>query len=418
MTAWLSAYSCFVATASASEADELCRGTESASKADLEKNGTLAQRKTHCDAIRGYEKSIDENKVMVKMYAVMGGICTAECVASFFAAGNPPPPLNRVVRAACPAMSIGLSVYEAARAKDLASSLMGIGGSLASTAAAVPGILKPEENADLGACLTAAMSALQVFIRDQSISSNRSSIAAEIKALKELKGEGSAFSGSLSGGVGDAGSAAPITSNLGDGKSGEDTPEDSRASACGEAANGGGFGAHISCASAMDSSFGSAMNRSRFPQDAENALGMSPDDFVKKDLGPKPMLVAAMGGALPSSSVGDLAAAIEKAAEGEHVEGASYSGGGGGGGSGGSDDPNIAGMLEGILGSLGPGMPGKDGEKDPNAGLKAVIFANQKRKGDQVAEDRGLSIFDRITYRYYFVGHRMLGLTTTGGGKK
>jgi hypothetical protein len=37
------------------------------------------------------------------------------------------------------------------------------------------------------------------------------------------------------------------------------------------------------------------------------------------------------------------------------------------------------------------------------SGVSAVILANQNRAPAAVTEDRTLSIFDRVTYRYYFV---------------
>jgi hypothetical protein len=61
-------------------------------------------------------------------------------------------------------------------------------------------------------------------------------------------------------------------------------------------------------------------------------------------------------------------------------------------------------MMAGLMGQLMP----KTGEK-PSSGIGAVIFANQRRGPASVAEDKTLNIFDRVTYRYYFVSKKMMG---------
>ncbi len=69
---------------------------------------------------------------------------------------------------------------------------------------------------------------------------------------------------------------------------------------------------------------------------------------------------------------------------------------------------DLAAMMQGMFGQI-MGQGGAGGEK-AQSGVMSVHFAMQKkgRAPASVAEERGLNIFDRVTYRYYFVGHRMM----------
>jgi hypothetical protein len=81
------------------------------------------------------------------------------------------------------------------------------------------------------------------------------------------------------------------------------------------------------------------------------------------------------------------------------------SGGGGGGRAPSSDDADLNGMMAAMMQQFAP----KTGEEqDPNNGINMVIFANKSQPAAAVAENPSLSIFDRITYRYYFVGQKIL----------
>jgi hypothetical protein len=64
-------------------------------------------------------------------------------------------------------------------------------------------------------------------------------------------------------------------------------------------------------------------------------------------------------------------------------------------------------MMAGLQNLLNPNKE----EDKSQAGLKAVIFANQRRSPASLSEDSSLSIFDRITYRYHYVGRRIFSET-------
>ena len=61
-------------------------------------------------------------------------------------------------------------------------------------------------------------------------------------------------------------------------------------------------------------------------------------------------------------------------------------------------------MMAGLMDQMNPNK--KKDEK--TTGVSAVIFANQTRSPAAVVEDKTLSIFDRVTYRYYYVGRRIV----------
>jgi hypothetical protein len=63
-------------------------------------------------------------------------------------------------------------------------------------------------------------------------------------------------------------------------------------------------------------------------------------------------------------------------------------------------------MISGIMQQFMP--PTQNPESSQTSGLSTVVFSNQTQSPAAVAENRSLSIFDRITYRYYFVGQRVL----------
>ena len=82
-----------------------------------------------------------------------------------------------------------------------------------------------------------------------------------------------------------------------------------------------------------------------------------------------------------------------------------YGSGGGGGGDSGSSDagPDFNGMMAGLMAQLVP-----QDEQVPPPGFSAADVAQMRRPQTQVSEDRTLSIFARISYRYFYVGKRVL----------
>jgi hypothetical protein len=66
---------------------------------------------------------------------------------------------------------------------------------------------------------------------------------------------------------------------------------------------------------------------------------------------------------------------------------------------------DMSAMINAMMGQLNPQAAPADKSQQ---GLREVIFANRNRGPAAVVEDRTLSLFDRVTYRYYYVGKRMV----------
>ncbi len=119
-------------------------------------------------------------------------------------------------------------------------------------------------------------------------------------------------------------------------------------------------------------------------------------------------MAAAASNGMTGSQAATIASAIDGVAQyvGNSESAAMYAGGGGGGGGSAEEaGPDMAAMMQGMMDQLNPNAKKKDA---PTTGVNAVIFANQNRTPAAVAEDRKLSIFDRVTYRYYYVGRRIV----------
>jgi hypothetical protein len=167
------------------------------------------------------------------------------------------------------------------------------------------------------------------------------------------------------------------------------------------------------CAIASDPELPSFVKDPGFVKEFQKHSGMPLGDFLGRKDGLSSALGSALGRAFDPSGAEKLASALRDA---ESAAGSqnSYQGSvsvyarGSGGSSGGAslEDP-LAGMGD-IMKALAEGMNPSPKTAEKFNGVTAVAFANRNRAPAAVAEDRQLSIFDRITYRYYLVGRKIL----------
>lgn len=180
---------------------------------------------------------------------------------------------------------------------------------------------------------------------------------------------------------------------------------------CRAARRGRDPGATLRCAVARDPSLPAFVQSPKFPTEFQKATGQNLADFLKREDSPRQLLGGVMGAGLGPTQSAKLAAALgsveQQLAQGG-VDGAAYASAGGGFDSGNDPafgDQALEEMMAGLAAKL---APQKEGE-EPQPGIATVIFANNRysRNPAAIAENPALSLFDRVTYRYYFVAKRI-----------
>jgi hypothetical protein len=141
----------------------------------------------------------------------------------------------------------------------------------------------------------------------------------------------------------------------------------------------------------------------------EKQTGLDMAALLQNDSIPvKNGLMASMGAGLSGDAAKTLAAAIAKLdASVQDPAEAHYAsaGGGGGGGSEAGDDGMAAAMAE-LMKSMQP-------KEEAAGGVSEVSDPKMNRSPAAIENDRSLSLFDRVTYRYKTVTKRMFSAPTT-----
>jgi hypothetical protein len=176
-----------------------------------------------------------------------------------------------------------------------------------------------------------------------------------------------------------------------------------------------GYQGFVSCAQASDPVLPPFVSEPGFQNDFKKVTGGELADFMNNDSAdeiPSQTLATLMGSSLPSTHSEKLGQVIAQMGEAVQREGggAMYAQGGGGGRGRGpaskDDELDVNAMMQAMMGGL---FPAEGAAGASMSGVRAVAFANAKRGPASVAEDSHLSLFDRVTYRYFFVGKQMIG---------
>ncbi len=160
--------------------------------------------------------------------------------------------------------------------------------------------------------------------------------------------------------------------------------------------------------------FKSLPNRNRIGSAAKLAFNVTPRSIARRVAsGETPGNILAglngMNSGLGSAfkRLDQLAAEGRISGKGFGADAGLYRGGGGGGGESGGDDFNPMSMIQGIMDQIN--QQGKGSTPTDIKGVRVVGMAYEGgRTAEQIAENRNLSIFDRVSYRYLKVGGRML----------
>ncbi len=183
------------------------------------------------------------------------------------------------------------------------------------------------------------------------------------------------------------------------------TNSTSSTGACGDTTSVSGA---ASCAATADPKIAGLVSSDAFQKAFQKTSGMSLGDFLKNggNLSPSDAIKASAGAALgadASVQLGKAVAAVEKEMPNFNTETpAAYAAGGSR--KSGSADPDLAGMMNGLMSKL---MPKSEEEKQ--SGVSEVKFAGATRRNlaSVTAEDPTVSLFDRVAFRYSNVTSRL-----------
>ena len=440
MTLALLLHSTWIQTASADELENTCgaviaRAQASPSSASQPQATATAnpagseayqQKLQYCQAAKSAQESADANSAMWKVWASVSAVCTYACIASF--AGGP------TSEFLCMGASVAGGVTDAVLTRNFVGALMSIGSAgmgymanqamnPAQTAAAeVPkaGMTPPATppKKDFGACLGAATAAVQVFTKVSSMNSSEDSVKSNLESARKVTSNTEAVaqqqgpdftpSAALSSNPND--NTRTGSGNYNAGVSNGSVNDSSNVTAtCASARATNSASGTLQCAVASDRTLPSFVKDPRFPKEFQKNTGQSLSNFLAKNDRPSSMLSGAMGNGLSATQAAKLASGLSDLERGVGVvepSNSAYSGGGGAASGGGGEEDPMAGIQDMMAGLMDQMNPNKKAE-DKKTGVSAVVFANRNRSPASVAEDRTLSIFARVSYRYYYVGPKL-----------
>jgi hypothetical protein len=374
-----------------------------------------AQKLNYCQAAQGASSAAGADSAMWKVWAGVGTVCTYACVASFTGL-----PTSEYI---CMGVTLAGGLADAFATKNFVSALTAIGGVGAGYIAnqtinkasdsAGPNA-PPKAQKDIGACLNAGIAAVQVYAKHSAMKNDEDSVRANLDSAKKLTDSAAAaVNGTFNAqnqaatatGTGNA-NGGGTTTHLASDISGNSNFNAS--SACAQARNTSNPAVIMSCAVASDRNLPGFVSSPKFAKEIQKDSGTSLADFLGKGGTPTSLMGQAMSNGMSPNQAGKLAAALsqlENNVGNYEGSGPAYAGGGGGAARPGEGDESMTQMMSTLMDQLHPG--GKPGE-EKKVGVSAVAFANQTRSPASVVNDKTLNIFDRVTYRYYYVGRRLV----------
>jgi|GEM_PF-2565833 len=180
--------------------------------------------------------------------------------------------------------------------------------------------------------------------------------------------------------------------------------------ACGVAHSSGNLSSYLPCARRADPALPSFAVKPEFADDFKKLTGQALNQFLAKQDRPSQNIASGAAGSIGNDAA--LKMGTELASLEDHYQQsaadstATYSANGGSGSRGGttSAEPSVSDLMTGFLGQVNGG---KNGEATTALNADLLNFSKAYRSPATVAENRALSIFDRVSYRYQFVITRM-----------
>ena len=382
------------------------------------------QKLQYCQSAKSAQESVDANSTLWKVWGGVAVVCSSACAASMMGAA-----ITGYDQYVCMGATVVGSGTDALVTKNFASALTGImtaGGSYL-----INNMNKPAEEAakegakegtketakqqkpqkDWGSCLSAAVATVQAYSKYSSMKSSESSVESNLQSAQQLASTATGTDATNT-------SVLPPATSSGGTAGGTAGASASRATASAAANNNvadprsctnfkttGSYDGFIQCAVANDKTLPSFVGTPQFAKDFQKASGMPVLDFANNSKNPTRDIAAAMGAKMNSDQSGKLLAALRKVEDHYMMDeaGVSYAGGGGRGSHSGGSDPGAE--IGEVMGKLmGQFMPGQGEEKSPS-GVNTAAFGNgldRKLASSSVdlSQDRTISLFDRVTYRY------------------
>jgi len=418
-----------VAASSLSESDfgPICQST-----LDNASNPANTTKLQYCQSAQSSLTAAHAEGAMWKVWAAVAGVCGAACAASFAGVGN---------QFICIGVNSAAGITDAIVTKNFMNAMMAIGVSgmsymITSNTSNNSSLSKDEKSAkppekpkDIGACLAAATAAFQSYMSHSSEQSDLTSLKNNLAsaASSDSTATGATTSVSLTSSTGTSGNGVVANSSVGG--SGTLNPSSSNSlannpnalssTACGSTTISQNANYMVQCALAANQAIPPTVATAPFANSFQKSSGTSLNDFLTNPNLNQPgqAIAAAMGGTLNTDQAVKLAAAIKTFEQQlpTEIPNGFYAGGGRGRSlsSGEGSDPDLGALMQGVMGQF---MQKPQDTSDPNTGMASVIFANKNGTPTAVAENKQLSIFDRVSYRYFFVGARILDRDGKAGG--
>jgi hypothetical protein len=390
-----------------------------------------AQKLQYCKAAKSAKEAFTANDTLWKVWAAVGGVCVSACALSFAGIGN---------QFVCIGVNVAAGVTDGVLTENFMGAMMAIGGSVAGymvnesfsnngkTAAndaqqntkqgtsKVKEAFKAEQK-DIGACIIAATAGIQIYMKMQAKETSKKTAETNLASAQALN-ESAATSTDTAVSA-PTPTPDPTATNYAAGGSARpevisgSSTSGSSGNPCSGLNTSNGYsntniGMAISCAIASDPNLPKYVSTPKFADDFKKSSGIDLGNFLNNSSSPEGAMIAASSGVLKPDQASRLGAAMKDLGQqvARREPNSAYSSGGGGFNHGGGSDPGMEGMLAGLMNQFMPKQEG-DGSQGTST-LPQIIFANQNKPAASIPEDRTLSIFDRVTYRYYFVSPRML----------
>ncbi len=378
--------------------------------------GGQSQLGQYCGSTQSSQQGSDANSALWKVWGGVSTVCITACMS-----GNP------AGAQACSVSTKGGSVTQGVVTKNYASGLTSIaqsqGTSMVSSKINGGASDKPQTDADGNpvekspeqkaaadkkkarniACTGAATATAQAMSNYRSMQSSSQAAAQTTKAAASLDSSATET-------IGGASSFANSRGTIGgSGKEGMSSAASAGgiASTCASARQTSNVVETIQCAVASDPTLPAIVTSGQLPAAFTKASGTAFSAFGSDpNQSPSDAIAQAVSGSLDTSDSLKVAALL-KNMEGDLMndDGGMYASAGGSGEVKSDAPENAAAQaeLQEQLKDMMGKMQADKGQEKSDSGISAVIYANQNRSPASVTEDKSLNIFDRVTYRYYFV---------------
>ncbi len=379
------------------------------------------QEDAYTKAANTEKKAAETNKLLSGLWLGVGAVCTTICAASLGGANIASSQLL------CTVPSTGVAAFDVVKTKEFTGAIGGILslglGVFSYNVGLHQGVDKVMEKSSaqkIAACGTAAVAFIMGYAKNSAMKDAEDAENRNRQLAEQLKSNQKLQYGSAAPVAVTLPSAASIDSgfkgsqsktNNGFGTGAEDSSREilSHGALCGVKDPSQSTAQVISCIRASDSTFPPLVSDPRFEGlFKKSSGGMDLKDFLNKNYdSPSHAAMAAMASGLSSQQSGKMEALLENTYR--QMTGINSDVGLVAGSApanrqtGGEQKEKIAEL------NLNKVNEQSFGAKDKNpVNLDQIDFANRTRSPDSIAEDTGLSIFDRITFRYKNVYRRFL----------